>query len=233
MTQTDARRLDSSDVGRRRPCLPRRRWSGVRRTSRSRPRRSKPALSRSGRHSAAESQWRPKVDRRCLSERTESERACAFVPVGALEDPGLALEPAAFVSSMSSRLGAKTSKTRRPPGSRSSGPRAERPRRSRPRLHVQQRPEGAEDERTRSSRAARAGLPRRRSTAARRRPARPPRQTASMPSDESTPTTRIPARRRGWRFARCRRRARRRAPVGPRLLDVEVDVLGDRRLQGS
>ena len=74
------------------------------------------------------------LHRRCCSSlRTESdELPCALVPVGALEDAALALEPQAVGLLDVLALGVKTSKTRWPPGSSSraaaAAPGASRPR---------------------------------------------------------------------------------------------------------
>ena len=70
-------------------------------------------------HSGAESQCRPKVVDDVRRAHGQRERSARLVPVGALEDPRLAPSQRPPVSSMSSRLGAKTSKTKRPPGSSS------------------------------------------------------------------------------------------------------------------
>ena len=130
------------------------------------------------------------------------------------------------VSSMSSRLGAKTSKTKRPPGSSSAPGRAQR---TKLRLPCGAASERADGEGHALGDGGSRRSPSRRST----RPETPAdlgggARDSSISGDESTPITRSRLRRSGPRSVPFRPRARRRAARRERVIDVERDVFRDR-----
>ena len=182
------------------------------RTSRRGPRRRSPPRQAARATRVTETQARLSDVSAPRPRTLSARRRCVLVPVGALEDPGLALEPAAV------RLG-DVVRRRREDVEDEAAARLEQPvhgaeRRAAVgvRLHVQQRAERDDDERVRRPRpAGRAG---RRGAGRARRP-RPPRARArprASPRDESTPITAIPlARDRHRDPSGADRRARRPA----------------------
>ena len=143
----------------------------------------------------------------------EDERPRARVPVGALEDPALALEPEP-VRLLDVRRGSARRRRRRGGRRARAAPAAASSARSfsASSRHVEQRPERDRDERhalvdRRLAQVAEAEVEQLRDALALRVRSR---ATASMPGDSSTPITRMPGLRgRDARSARCRRPARR------------------------
>ena len=216
----------------RRTRRPRRRRRGRRSNQPYCASRSKPARSSSRRHSGGESHARQHRRRLLAAPHGEGQRPLVLVPVGALEDPGLALEPAAVRLLDVVRPGAKTSKTRRPPGSEQLA------RGARARAAGPPRSSCAGASGTGSGRAGRARHRRLAQVAVpqveqlgdpllgRVAAARP----RACPADASTPMTRTPGLgdRHGDPAGAARELHHR--PAGRRrLLDVELDVLDDAR----